>query len=44
MTQEEYYKALKEKHDKTDWNNLEEVKQYNEFARLLRSLMEWEDK
>ena len=44
MTQEEYYKALKEKHDKTNWSNLNEVKQYNESARLLRILMEWEDK
>ena len=44
MTQEEYYMALKEKHDKTDWSNLEEIKMYNEFARTLRSLMEWEDK
>lgn len=44
MTQEEYYRALKEKHDRTDWSNLNEIKQYNEFARLLRSLMELEDK
>lgn len=44
MTREEYYRALKEKHDRTDWSNLNEIKQYNEFARLLRGLMELEDK
>lgn len=43
MTYEEYYEALKEKHDETDWSNLDEVKAYNEFARMLRSLMEMED-
>ena len=43
MTQEEYYAVLKEKYDKTDWSNLEEIRKYNEYARLLRSLMEWED-
>ena len=43
MTQEEYYQALKEKHARTDWSNLDEVRMYNEFARTLRSLMELED-
>lgn len=43
MTQEEYYKLLQEKHQKTDWNDQEQVRQYNEYARRLRSPMEWED-
>lgn len=43
MTQEEYYKLLQEKHQQTDWNDQEQVRQYNEYARRLRSQMEWED-
>lgn len=42
MTTEQYYSALKEKHEKTDWNNRESIREYNEFARCLRSMMEWE--
>ncbi len=43
MTREEYYKLLQEKHQQTDWNDPEQVRQYNEYARRLRSQMEWED-
>lgn len=42
MTREELYAALKEKHDKTNWDNYEEVRAYNEYARTLRSIFEWE--
>lgn len=40
MTKEEYYKLLKEKHEQTNWNNLKSVKRYNEYARMLRQLLE----
>jgi len=36
MTREEYYELLKQKHEQTDWNNLESIKAYNEYARELR--------
>lgn len=36
MTEQEYYKILKEKWEKVDKNNLEEIKQYNLFKRELR--------
>lgn len=42
MTWEEYYKLLKEKYSKTDWNNKESVKQYNDFAKQLRKELEKE--
>lgn len=44
MTQEKYYELLKKKHEETDWNNLQSVIAYNEYARMLRRQMEWEDK
>lgn len=44
MTYEEYMEALKKKHDETDWNDLESIKKYNEYARMLRSLMEYNEK
>ena len=40
MTQEEYYRILKEKWEKVDKNNLEEIKRYNEFKRNLRYILE----
>lgn len=40
MTREEYYRLLKEKHEQTNWNNLESIKAYNEYARQLRHEME----
>ena len=40
MTREEYYELLKKKHAETDWNNLESIKRYNEYARMLRQLLE----
>lgn len=43
MTYEEYYKLLKEKHAQVDWNNLHEIKEYNEFARKLRSQLEFSE-
>ena len=36
MTREEYYAALAEKHKQTDWNDLESIRAYNEYARQLR--------
>lgn len=36
MTREEYYELLKEKHQQTDWTNLDSIKEYNEYARELR--------
>lgn len=43
MNRDEYYVLLKELHDRTDWNSLESIHNYNEQARQLRSLMEWEE-
>lgn len=43
MTMEEYYRLLKEHHDATNWTDREQVRRYNEYARRLRSQMEWED-
>ena len=40
MTREEYYELLKVKHDQTDWNNLDSIKAYNEYARELRHLIQ----
>jgi len=39
MTSEEYYALLKERHEQTDWNNLDSIKAYNEYARELRHIM-----
>lgn len=36
MDREQYYELLKEKHDQTDWNDIESIKEYNEYARQLR--------
>lgn len=36
MTTDEYYKILKEWWEQVDKNNLQEIKNYNEFKRQLR--------
>ena len=36
MTTDEYYKILKERWERVDKNNLQEIKNYNEFKRQLR--------
>lgn len=43
MTREEYYKALKAKKAQTNDKDLQSIKAYNEYARQLRSLLEWEE-
>lgn len=43
LSQDEYYRLLHERHAQTNWNDLERVKAYNEYARQLRSQLEWED-
>ena len=43
MTQAEMYELLKEKHAQTNWENLESIREYNEYARMLRKLMSKED-
>lgn len=42
MTREEYYAELKKKKEAADWSDLNEIRKYNEFARELRNMMEWE--
>lgn len=42
MTREEYYEALEIKKAQTNDNDLQSIKDYNEYARQLRSQMEWE--
>jgi len=36
MTNQEYYQILKERLEQVDKNNLQEIKNYNEFKRQLR--------
>lgn len=43
MTNEEYYAMLAERHKQVDWNSLESIRAYNEFARMLREQMEREE-
>ena len=42
LTAEEKYKLLQKKHEETDWNNLQSIKEYNEYARMLRKMGEQE--
>lgn len=42
MTREEMYELLEKKHKQTDWNDLASIKEYNEYARRLRSQYEWD--
>lgn len=40
MTRDEYYRLLKAAHERTDWNDLNSIKAYNEYARQLRKELE----
>lgn len=40
MSQEEYYKILKDAWEKVNKNNLEEIRKYNEMKRQLRKLLD----
>lgn len=42
MTREEMYELLKIKKEQTNWDNLQSIKEYNEYARMLRSQYEWD--
>lgn len=44
MTRDEHYALLREKHEQTDWNDLNSIKEYNEYARTLRKQLEQEGK
>lgn len=44
MTRSEMYKLLEKKHKETDWSDLASIKRYNEYARMLRSLLEYSQK
>ena len=39
MNQENLYEMLRKKHDETDWDDLESIKEYNEYARRLRNVV-----
>ncbi len=36
LTTKDYYDLLAKKHEQTDWSNLESIRAYNEYARILR--------
>lgn len=40
MTSSEYYAALAKKYEQTNWNDRNSIREYNEYARMLRSQME----
>lgn len=42
MTRDQMYRLLKERAAQTDWNNLQSIKAYNQYARMLRHLIEEE--
>lgn len=42
MTREQMYGLLREKAAQTDWNNPQSIKAYNEYARMLRHMIEEE--
>lgn len=44
MTSKEYYEKLAERKKLVDWNNLKSIKAYNDYARRLRSQMEFAKK
>ena len=44
MTRAEMYELLEKKHKQTNWNDLKSIREYNEYARELRSQYEWEKK
>lgn len=37
MTRDEMYELLKRKFEETNWKDLESIRQYNEYARQVRS-------
>lgn len=39
MTREKMYNLLTEKYNKTDWDDYASIKEYNEYARMLRQLL-----
>lgn len=39
MTRDEYYELLEKKYKETDWENLESVKEYNRYAKMLREIL-----
>lgn len=39
MTREELYARLQEKAAQTDWNDLASIKEYNEYARIMREML-----
>lgn len=39
MTREEMYKLLEQKHKETDWNNLNSIREYNKYAKMVRDLL-----
>lgn len=44
MTRDEYYALLAEKHKQTDWNDRESVHAYNEYARMLRKQVDYDER
>lgn len=44
MTRDEMYDLLRRKFEETDWKNLESIKRYNEYARMVRSQYEMSKK
>ena len=42
-TKEVYYKLLEKKHAKTDWSSTKSIKEYNEYRRNLKNMMEDEE-
>lgn len=43
MTRAEMYELLKQKQNETNWNSIDSVHAYNEYARFLREMVEEEE-
>lgn len=43
MTRTEMHEELKRMHERTDWNNLADIKRYNREARALRQMVAEEE-
>ena len=43
MSRAEYYRALAERYKQVDWNSLESIRAYNDFARMLRKQLDEEE-
>ena len=43
MSLEKYYELLKKKYEKTNWEDLNSVREYNRYARELRQLLDSEE-